>query len=137
MNSIYLIGNLTRDPENTETASGIFCCRFSIAVRRQYKNADGDYDTDFFNITAWRGLGETASKYLKKGSKVAVVGSVQTRTYEDNKGNKHNTVDIIASDIEFLTPKTAEATTEEKPKKAPAKPTQATFTDIDDGDMPF
>ncbi len=76
MNKIFLIGNLTRDPELSETANGIKHCRFSIAVNRNYSGADGERKTDYFNCTAWRGLGETVARYAKKGNKVAVCGSV-------------------------------------------------------------
>ena len=61
MNKVFLIGNLTRDPELTETTSGVSICRFSIAVNRNYSGADGERKTDFFNCTAWRGLGETSA----------------------------------------------------------------------------
>lgn len=104
MNKVILIGNLTRDPELTETANGTAVCRFSIAVNRNYTNGDGERETDFFNVTAWRGLGESVARYCVKGKKVAVNGSVQIRTWEDNDGNKHQGVDVIAQDVEFLTP---------------------------------
>ena len=104
MNKIFLIGNLTRDPELSETQSGISVCRFSIAVNRPYLN-DGERETDFFNVTAWRGTAEAVAKFTKKGNKIAVVGSVQMRTYEGNDGVKRTAVDIIAQDVEFLTAK--------------------------------
>lgn len=105
MNKVFLIGNLTRAPELTETASGVALCHFSIAVQRDYTSQDGERQTDFFNCTAWRGLGESIAKYTKKGKKVAVTGSIQLRNYEDNQGVKRTAVDIIVSDVEFLTPK--------------------------------
>ena len=129
MNKIFLIGNLTRDPELSETQSGISVCRFSIAVNRPYLN-DGERETDFFNVTAWRGSAEAVAKFTKKGNKIAVVGSVQMRTYEGNDGVKRTAVDVIAQDIEFLTAK--ENKQEEKPK---AKSKLQAFDD--DGDNPF
>jgi single-strand DNA-binding protein len=105
MNKVILIGNLTRDPELSETSSGVSLCRFSIAVNRNYSGGDGERKTDFFNIIAWRGLGETVSRYAKKGNKVCVVGSIEIRNYEDNSGAKRTAVDIVAQDVEFLTPK--------------------------------
>jgi single-strand DNA-binding protein len=105
MNKVFLIGNLTRDPELTETNTGVSLCRFSIAVNRSYSAADGERKTDFFNIVAWRGLGENVSRYAKKGNKVAVTGSIELRNYEDNQGVKRTAVDIVAQDVEFLTPK--------------------------------
>ena len=104
MNKVYLIGNLTRDPELTTTNSGVSVCRMSIAVGRRFTNADGTRETDFFNITAWRGLADLCSKYLTKGSKVAVCGSIQNRSYEQD-GVKRYVTDIIADDIEFLSSK--------------------------------
>lgn len=104
MNKVYLIGNLTKDPERSETNSGLAVCRFSIAVNRGYKTEDGEQITDFFNITAWRGQAENCGKYLSKGKKVAIVGSLQNRTYEDKEGVKRQVTDVIASEVEFLTP---------------------------------
>lgn len=108
MNKVFLIGNLTRDPELSETNSGIPLCRFSIAVNRNYTVA-GDTKTDYFNCVAWRGLAETVGRYTHKGNKVAVTGSIELRDYEDNKGVKRTGVDIVVNDIEFLTPKRTDA----------------------------
>jgi len=103
MNKCILIGNLTRDPELTTTASGVSLCRFSIAVNRAYANQNGEREADFFNIVTWRGLAENCSKYLSKGRKVAIVGNIQNRSYEDKDGNKRFSTDIVAEDVEFLT----------------------------------
>ena len=140
MNKVFLIGNLTRDPELSETPSGVAVCRFSIAVNRNYKGSDGERVTDFFNCTAWRGLAETVARYTTKGKKVAVTGSIELRNYEDNQGVKRTAVDIIVQDIEFLTPKAAgdsfddvaDAPRASAPKK---KPTLQAMDD--DSDIPF
>lgn len=105
MNKVFLIGNLTRDPELSETPSGVAVCHFSIAVNRNYQSGDGERQTDFFNCVAWRGLGETIARYTKKGKKVAITGTIQTRTYENNQGVKVPAIDIVAQDVEFLSPK--------------------------------
>ena len=102
MNKVYLIGNLTRDPEISTTTSGISVCRMSIAVGRRFANADGGRDADFFNITAWRGTADNCAKFLKKGNKVAVSGSIQTRNYEKADGTKGFSIDIVADEVEFL-----------------------------------
>ena len=102
MNKVYLIGNLTRDPELSETSSGVAYCRFSIAVNRNFTNAEGNREADFFNITVWRGQAENCGRFLKKGSKIALVGSLQNRTYEDKDGAKRTVTDIVANEIEFL-----------------------------------
>lgn len=135
MNKVFLIGNLTRDPELRETPSGIAVCRFAIAVSRNYTNEDGERQTDFFECTAWRGLGETIAKYTKKGKKVAVVGSVQLRNYEDNNGVKRTAVDIIVNDVEFLSPKEADDEADEPKPTAKKKPRLQPMDD--DGDIPF
>ena len=105
MNKVILIGNLTRDPESQTTNSGVSFARFSIAVNRNYTNAEGERETDFINVIAWRGLADNVSKYLSKGKKVCVVGSLQTRSYEDKHGEKRYVTEILAEDIEFLSPK--------------------------------
>ncbi len=102
MNKVYLIGNLTRDPEISTTTSGISVCRMSIAVGRRFANAEGGRDTDFFNVTAWRGTADNCAKFLKKGNKIAVSGSIQTRNYEKADGTKGFSIDIIADEVEFL-----------------------------------
>ncbi|MGN1372985.1 MAG: single-stranded DNA-binding protein [Candidatus Coproplasma sp.] len=139
MNKVFLIGNLTRDPELTETSGGVSVCRFAIAVNRNYSGSDGERKTDFFNITAWRGLGETVSRYAKKGNKVAVVGSIELRNYEDNQGVKRTSVDIIAQDVEFLSPKGSGGSGYESDvpstQGGSRKPTLQSFDD--DGDIPF
>ena len=103
MNKVFLIGNLTRDPELTETANGVKVCRFVIAVNRNYTSADGERKTDFFNVTTWRGLAETVHKHVKKGNKVAVTGSLENRNYEDSAGVKRTPTEVVAQDVEFLT----------------------------------
>ncbi len=144
MNKVFLIGNLTRDPELTETASGVSVCHFSIAVNRSYSSPDGERQTDFFNVTAWRGLADTVAKYTKKGNKVAVSGSIQLRTYDDNQGVRRTAVDVIAQDVEFLTSKTAtsgddfyDAPAPSPAGNAPARKKPALQSFDDDGDIPF
>lgn len=124
MNKCYFIGNITKDPELTETDSGIAVCKFSIAVNRR-RTGDGEQQTDFFNVTAWRGLGENVARYCKKGSKVCVVGRIELRQYESRDGVKKLAVDVVAEEVEFLTPKPA----------GERKPELTEFGD--DGDIPF
>lgn len=109
MNKVFLIGNLTRDPELSETASGISVCRFAIAVNRRFSSADAERQTDFFNVTAWRGQAENIAKFTKKGSKVAVAGSIQIRNYEDSQGQKRTAVDVVADEVEFLSARNADS----------------------------
>ena len=142
MNKVFLIGNLTRDPELTETAGGIKICRFAIAVNRNYSGSDGERKTDFFNVVAWRGLGETVARFAKKGNKVAVSGSIELRNYEDSQGVRRTAVDVVAQDVEFLTPRgQSDEGFDNYPAQSndtPAgnrKPALQAFDD--DGDIPF
>lgn len=131
MNKVFITGNLTRDPELTETAGGVQVCRFSVAVNRGYGD---DRATDFYNVTAWRKTAEAVSRYTRKGSKIAICGDLQIRQYEANDGTRRTSVDVVAQEVEFLTPKQDE-------KSAPAqgyeqkKPAFEVFDD--DGDLPF
>lgn len=135
MNKVYLIGNLTRDPEISETTSGVAFCRFSIAVNRTFVNADGNRDADFFNITVWRNQAENCGKFLKKGSKVAIVGSLQNRTYDDKDGIKRTVTDIVASEVEFLSTGSRDNATI---NDAPVNKGSLTLEEVDDGDnLPF
>lgn len=100
MNKVFLIGNLTADPVGSTFDSGSTNCRFSIAVNRFSRNNEGNA-VDFINIVAWNQLAQNCVKYLVKGSKVAVVGSIQTGSYERD-GVKRTTFDIRADQVEFL-----------------------------------
>ena len=137
MNKIFLIGNLTRDPELSETNSGVAVCRFGIAVSRRFaQGGDAERQTDFFNCTAWRGLAENIARFCKKGNKVAVVGSVQIRNVEDNSGQRRTYVDVVADDVEFLTPKVNGSSDEgDYVPASKKKPTLEAFDD--DSDIPF
>ena len=136
MNKVILIGNLTRDPELTETPSGVAVCRFAIAVSRDYANADGTRETDFFNITVWRGRAENCGRYLKKGNKVAVIGSLQNRSYEDKDGIKRTVTDVVANEVEFLTPKNAQSDEMDAPVVT-AKRERPQLEEVDDNQLPF
>ena len=88
MNKCMLVGRITRDPEMRQTQSGVAVANFTVAVDRRFKNKDGEYDTDFISCVVWRSTAEFVSKYFRKGDPIAVVGSVQTRSWEDDTGNK-------------------------------------------------
>jgi len=107
MNKIMLIGNLGRDPEMNYTPNGTAIAKFSLAVNRVTKSATGERqeETEWFNIVAWQQLAERCSTYLKKGQKVFIEGRLSTRKYTDKNGVERTAVEVIASDMEFLTPK--------------------------------
>lgn len=138
MNKVYLIGNLTRDPEVSETPNGITLCRFAIAVNRNY-SSDGERQTDFFNITVWRTQAENCGRYLKKGSKVAIVGSLQNRSYEDKDGNKRTVTDIVASEVEFLSSKSSQENGEEEFASQPTRSNKKPELEVmaNDDTLPF
>ncbi len=137
MNKVILIGNLTRDPELSETPNGVAVCKFAIAVSRDYADGDGNRETDFFNITVWRNRAENCGKYLKKGNKVAIVGNLQNRSYDDKDGIKRYVTDIVANEVEFLTPKSAESGDNDEPNVVTAKRERPSLEQIDDNKLPF
>ena len=131
MNKVILIGNLTRDPEISTTSNGVSVCRFAIAVTRRFANAEGERDTDFFNIVVWRSLAENCHKFLKKGSKVAVVGNLQNRSYDAQDGSKRYITDVVAEEVEFLTTKGDGAVADVKEEEV------SKLQPIDDDGLPF
>ncbi|MBO5285373.1 MAG: single-stranded DNA-binding protein [Clostridia bacterium] len=134
MNKVILIGNLTKDPELTETPTGLSVCRFSIAVTRDFTNSDGTREADFFNITVWNKTAENCGKYLRKGTKVAVTGRLQNRSYEDKEGVKRTVTDIVASEVEFLTPKSQQG---DEMDATPVRRERPVLEAIDDNQLPF
>jgi len=111
LNKIMLIGNLGKDPELQITSDGIPVAKFSLAVNRNTKTSSGERkeETEWFNIVAWRQLAETCERYLQKGSKVYIEGRLTQRKYTDRDGNQRTSVEVIANDMEMLTPKSATA----------------------------
>lgn len=131
MNKVFIIGNLTRNPEAGTTQNDISYCKFTVAVTRRMSK---DNQTDFLNVIAWRGLADNCFKFLSKGSKVAVVGSIQIGSYEKD-GQKRYTTDIVADEVEFLTYNKDETTQAEKPKTKQAKIED--LPEADDEELPF
>lgn len=105
LNRIILIGRLTRDPDLRYTTNGIAVCNFTLAVDRKFKNAQGEKETDFFDIQAWRKLGELCANYLTKGKLAAVDGEVHIRTYDGQDGQKRRAIEVQADNVRFLSPK--------------------------------
>ncbi len=107
MNKIILIGNLGRDPEMNYTPNGIAVTKFSLAVNRVSKSPSGERqdETEWFNIVAWRQLAETCNNYLKKGSKIYIEGRLTQRKYTDRNGAERTAIEVVANDMEMLTPK--------------------------------
>jgi single-strand DNA-binding protein len=110
MNKVILIGNLTKDPELSTTNSGINYCRFTLAVPKRFVQS-GERDAEFINIVVWRVQADNCHKYLKKGSKACVVGSLQTRSYDAQDGTKRYVTEVVAEEVEFLSTKNSADTT--------------------------
>ena len=142
MNKVILVGNLTRDPELITTNNGISLCRFSLAVQRRFASGDGEREADFINIVVWRGQADNCYKYLKKGSKAGVVGSLQTRSYDGTDGTKRYSTEVVAEEVEFLSSKGASNAEEYVEAPAGSKTTGKSdvvnkFEPIDDDNLPF
>ena len=135
MNKCNLVGDLCRDPELRTTTSGITVCTFSIAINRRFKNASGQQEADFINIVAWRQLGELCAQYLVKGRKVGVSGSIQTRTYEAKDGSKRSAFEVVADEVEFLSPQQEQGATRQTAPKQDDIPEG--FTQVDNDELPF
>lgn len=160
MNKLFIVGNLTRDPELRQVQGRdgyVSVCDFTVAVNRRNGGSNGQNDADFFRVTAWRGLGENCAKYLAKGRKAAVVGSVSCRTYTGNDGVTRASLEVNADEVEFVSPRQdgtqqAGASAYQPPayQNAPASPQGAPqpqyqqtrmdqngFVEVDDEELPF
>ncbi len=102
MNKAILVGRLTKDPELKTTGSGVSVCSFTLAINRRFKNSEGNYDADFINCVAWRQQAEFISKYFSKGRMVGVCGSIQTRNYEREDGQRVYITEVVAEEISFV-----------------------------------
>ncbi len=140
MNKCFFIGNLTRNPELKTTQSGIAMCKFSIAVQRRFRNPDGEYDVDFFDVVAWRSTAEFCEKYLKTGSKVSVIGELNTSTYQGQDGKMRTNFHINADEVEILSVKNEETPQEddirEKTSVVTKPSTKREITPVDE-ELPF
>lgn len=102
MNKVFLIGRLTKNPELKSTTSGKNVCQFTIAVNRNYTNANGEKEVDFINCIVWDKQAENLFKYQKKGNQIALEGRIFTRSYDNKEGKKVYVTEILASNISYL-----------------------------------
>ena len=144
MNKAILIGNLANDPESRTTSSGIAQCTFRLAVQRRFANQQGVREADFLTIVCWRQTAELCARYLSKGRKVAVEGSIQTRSYDAQDGTKRYVTEIVADNVEFLSSREDGGSRQGNyapaaPAPAPrnAAPANSDFTEVDDDELPF
>ena len=119
MNKVTLIGRLTKDPELRYTSSNIAVASFTLAVDRGYTSPNGERQAGFLNIVVWRKPAENVKKFLTKGSQVAVDGSIQTRSYDDQNGQKRYITEILANSVEFLGSKGNTSSQQGTEKSAP------------------
>ena len=131
MNQIVLMGRLTRDPELRHTQSGTAVASFTLAVDRQ-QNKDGERQTDFIDIVAWRNTAEFVSKYFVKGQMTAVTGRLQIRDWTDKDGNKRRSAEVVADNVYFTESKKSRIESAEQPA-------EVEFAELgeDDGELPF
>ena len=102
INNTTLVGRLTKNPELRYTGSGIAVVSFSLAVERNYTNAQGERETDFINCVAWRGTAETLANFSVKGSLIGVTGSIQTRNYQNNEGRTVYITEVVVDNFQML-----------------------------------
>lgn len=142
INRAILMGRLTADPELRQTTNGTPVCSFTVAVDRNFSDRNGDRQTDFLDVVAWKGTAEFVSHYFSKGKMIIVEGSVQTRSYEDRNGNKRKAVEIVADNVQFGEPKSAgrDIRCEEPPLNGARDSGGASYKPMDTGDsddLPF
>jgi len=136
------MGRLTRDPELRHTPNGVAVTSFTLAVDRDYAPKDGERETDFIDVVAWRHTAEFVSKYFGKGKMAVADGRIQVRRYEDKHGNKRNAVEIVADNVYFGegrkdTSEPSSYHVRQDSGYAPEPENQFTDIEIDDGDLPF
>lgn len=120
MNKVQLVGRLTKDPEMKLTSNQTQYCNFTIAVDRRFKDANGQRQTDFINCVAWRHTAVFIQKYFGKGSRIGIAGSIQTREYDDQDGQKHFITEVLAEEAEFVESASKADTTQQA--EQPAEP---------------
>lgn len=134
---MIIIGNLTRDPELRTTQSGINVCTFTVAVNRRKQQQDSQPEADFFRVTAWRELGVICGKFLQKGKKVCVIGSVSLNTYKGQDGVTHASLEVMAQDVEFLSPRVSDPEPAQEPAAAQNVDQASGFQEVETDDLPF
>ena len=142
LNKIILMGRLTRDPELRQTGSGTPVASFALAVDRDFKSRDGEKETDFIDVVAWRNTAEFVSKYFTKGRMAVVEGRLQIREWAANDGSKRRSAEVIAENVYFGDSKKEGGNNNQPVIPAPVDygvPSGDQFAELtdDDGDLPF
>ena len=138
MNKVQLVGRLTRDVELKTTASGVSVCSFTIAVNRRFKNPQGEYEADFINCVAWRQSAELLAKYFTKGRMVGLVGSIQTRNYDNKDGQRVYVTEVCVEEVHFVESRKSEAVESRSDEESIPMPEPGMFPSMPgDDDLPF
>ena len=137
LNYIVMMGRLTHDPELRKTQDGTLVCTFRIACDRDFKTKDGNKETDFIDVVAWRGLAETTAKYFKKGRMAIAEGRLQIRPWTDKDGNKRYATEIVANRVRFGDSKPKDADSGDAGYSEPPEGFVPEFNEEEDGELPF
>jgi single-strand DNA-binding protein len=133
LNVAALMGRLVADPELKNTADGTSVCTFTVAVDRDYVKRGEERQADFVDVVVWRQTAEFVCKYFRKGSMIAVKGSIQTRNYEDKNGNKRKSTEVVADAVSFCGGKSEQS----EPVALPVTVPVEDYTEVEEGDLPF
>ena len=133
MNKVVLVGRLTKDPEVKNTTNQVAFCNFSVAVDRKYKDQNGERQADFINCVAWRQQAGFISHYFKKGSFIGIVGTLQSRSFDDNNGQKRYVTEVVVDEVEFVGDRPKNQNSAESTQIAP----EFTEEEMDYADLPF
>lgn len=137
MNIVVLIGRITKDIEVRYTEKDIAVSNFTIAVRKDYKNTDGEYESDFINCVSFGNISEYLKKYATKGNLIAVNGRIQTRNYEDKEGNKRYITEVFANKVTLLSSNKNKNEYEDASVKTETNALESLDVKIEDSDLPF
>ena len=137
LNKVILSGRLTATPELKTTTSGSAVTTFRIAVQRNYKSTNGDYEADFITCQAWRSTAEFICRNFQKGTAISVVGGIQTRNYEDKDGNKRTAVEVIVNEAYFVESKNNNGSQQNTPTISVVGGNDVEFEEVTDDELPF
>ncbi len=148
VNNVTLLGRITKDPEVRSVGSGNAVCNFSLAVNRNFKNAQGEYEADFINVVAFGNTAQRMQQYVSKGNMLAITGRIQTRNYENNMGQRVYVTEVVANNVSFVeTNKSKQNNSNSYENQSPSPydsmdsgfntSSVNDFSSIDDDDLPF
>ncbi|MCI2948368.1 single-stranded DNA-binding protein [Staphylococcus caledonicus] len=142
LNRVVLAGRLTKDPEFRTTQNGVSVTNFTLAVNRNFKNKNGEQQADFINVVVFRQQAENVNNYLSKGNLAGVDGRIQSRSYENNEGQRVYVTEVLADSVQFLEPKNNQSNNQPQQQSGQAQSGNNPFNNdnnvnIDNDDLPF